>query len=200
MGASKTGLAVVGGVVGGGAGLLLGFFAMYGLASLLTKSREAQAYLTLVIVPSVGLLGAITGAAVGAVLGGKRGLATPVAAVGAMLVVATIMIGFAWHRRTRPADVSVRNASTIAFTNVYLGGDFRRSTRIGDLAPGETSTPVPIDLDRPETFNALEGRAGGGYVRHRLTGDELTALADGDYVWVVGGTEGELTYSLEPAR
>ncbi|MCK6544811.1 hypothetical protein L6R52_03015 [Myxococcota bacterium] len=199
MGTSRTGLTIAGGVVGGGAGLLLGIFAMYALANLVTKSRELQAYLTLVIVPSVGLLGAITGAALAAVLAGKRGAPLAVAALGVATTLAILALGAAWHHRERPANLTIRNDSTADIKNLFLGGDFRRNTRIGDLSPGQTSTPVPIDLARPETFNALEGRTttGGGYVRHRLEPEETANIEDGNYLWIIGGADGALTYDLQ---
>jgi hypothetical protein len=55
---------------------------------------------------------------------------------------------------------------------------------------------VPIDLDTPDTFNALEGRAGTGYVRHRVSDAEVSSLRDGDLEWVVRGSDGALEYEL----
>jgi hypothetical protein len=62
-GKKRLGLGCVGAVFGTVLGGLLGAFSGYALAAMITPSRETQAYLTLVIVPAVALLGAVTMAA-----------------------------------------------------------------------------------------------------------------------------------------
>ncbi len=59
------------------------------------------------------------------------------------------------------------------------GTDFRWNTCIGDLEPA--------------TFDAFEGRAGDGSVRHRLTKEESRAVTDGEHAWLVGEEDGSLT-------
>lgn len=195
----RFGLGCLGLVVGAGLGVLLGSLAMYALASLVTKSRETQAYLTLLIVPGVALVGAITVAATLAAIPAQRSpalLAT--AGVGWTVLLVVLAFGVSWHHRARPAQMRVRNETAMPFRNLFIGGDFRRSTRLGELLPGATTAPVPVDLAQPGSFDALEGQAGSGYVRHRLTPEESAALGDGDYTWVVRGTDGALTYELVP--
>jgi len=190
------GLGCLGVVIGACVGLVLGSLAMYALAGFVTKNREAQAYLTLLIVPGVALLGAVTVGATLAAIPAKRVALLGVAGVGWALLIGVLALGVSWHHRSRPAQVRVRNETSMPFHNLFLGGDFRRSTRIGELGPGETSRAVDVDLDQPGTFDALEGRAGSGYVRHWLSVAEAAAIADGNYAWVVRGEDGALSYEL----
>ena len=85
---------------------------------------------------------------------------------------------------------------------MFLGGYFRRSTRVGDIAPGQTSAPIRVDLDTPGTYDAIEGRAADGYVRN--TFHEHRALPDGNYTIVVSGELPKFDYefrsSTAPAR
>ncbi len=196
MNKARLGLGCLGAVLGGGLGLVAGSLAMYALAGLVTRSRETQAYLTVVIVPLVALLGAVTLGSTLAAIPARRTPYLVVAAVGWVLLVLVLALGIGWNHRARPAKVRVRNETAMPFRNLFLGGDFRRSTGLGELAPGETSRAVGVDLAQPGSFDALEGRAGGGYVRHHLSPEEAAAIADGDYVWIVRGEDGALTYEL----
>lgn len=199
MNKTRVGLGCLGFVLGGAAGLLIGAVASYALAGLITSSRETQAYLVVLIVPAVALVSGLTGAATLAWLATRSGPLLALSAPGWLLMMAVLALGLSWSKSSRPGSVSVRNATTIPFENVYLGSDFRRNTRIGDLAPGQTSSPVNVDLDNPATFNGLEGRAGDGYVRHQLSKEESAAVSDGAHVWVVGEADGALTYELVAA-
>ena len=64
----RLGLGCAGALFGTLLGGMIGAFASYPLAAMLTSSRETQAYLTLLIVPAVALLGALTVAATFAAL------------------------------------------------------------------------------------------------------------------------------------
>jgi hypothetical protein len=193
---TRIAVGVLGFFVGGAVGAFIGVFASYAIAERITDSRETQAYLTLLVIPAVGFVGAITTLAALAWATQRRGL--PIAVAGGMVLAVVLALGASWRHVSRPARVRVQNASDLAFERVHLGGDFRRSTAIGGLAPGETSRAIEVDLDKPGTFDALEGGAGDGYVRHRLTREESAALPDGDYVWIVRGGADGLTYELAP--
>jgi hypothetical protein len=166
----------------------------------LTDSSEAQAYLVLLIVPMIALLGAVTGAAtLGLRFGRSRGLVM-VAAPGWLMLLGVVGLSVAWAMPSRPGHVTVRNESTVSFRNVYLGSDYRRSTRIGFLRPGETSGALQVDLDNPHTFDALAGESPAELLRQRLSAEATTALTGLDYQWVVSGSDGALTFRFEPAR
>lgn len=183
--------------LGGGVGLVIGSGASYAIAGLITDSRETQAYLAVLIVPAIALVGAMTVAAsIGAMAqsSAPRLLAT---VPGWLVLIAAVLLAVQWSRPARPATVLVRNDTRTPIQNLYLGSDFRRNSRIGDLAAGATSPPIPVDLANRVTFNALEGRAAGDYVRHRLSPDQTADLADGTYLWTVGGEPGALTYRFE---
>jgi hypothetical protein len=192
----RVGLGCLGGLVGAVLGGAAGSFAMYALAGLVTSNREQQAYLVVVIIPAVAVLGAVTVAATLALLPGRMPALLPVAAAGWLSLTLVGALGARWHHRGQPARVTVRNETNLRFENLFVGGDFRRSSRIGELGPGETSRALPIDLKTPDTFNALEGRAGTGYVRHRVSDAETASLGDGDLEWVVRGSDGALEYEL----
>lgn len=196
---SKTRIAVggLGFLLGGGIGLVIGGGAAYPIAELITSSRETQAYLAVLIVPAMILIGGMT---LALTLLGLTARSIPRLALGIpgwLLLVIALMLAVQWSRVARPAQISVRNETATPIQNLYLGGDFRRNTRIGDIAPGETSATVTVDLDKPLTFSALEGRCGGDYVRHRLQPEAREGLPDRDYLWVVGGEPGALTYRFE---
>lgn len=195
----RVGLGCLGFVLGGGAGLLVGALSSYGVANLLTSSRETQAYLTVVIVPALAFLGGLTGAATLAWLATRTGPLLALAAPGWLVLLGALVLGLSWNHRSRPAIVTVRNETTTPFLNLYLGSDFRRNTRIGDLAPGTTSQAVTVDLDLASTFDGLEGRAGDGYVRTHLPKAQTESLSSGDYQWVVREAGGALTYEFVPA-
>lgn len=192
----RVGLGCLGFVLGAGAGLLVGGLSSYAVANLLTSSRETQAYLTVLIVPAIAFLGGLSGAATLAWLATRTGPLLAVSAPGWLVLMGVLALGLTWNHRSRPASVTVRNETTTPFLNLYLGSDFRRNTRIGDLEPGATSAPVTVDLDLPSTFDGLEGRAGDGYVRHHLTKEQSDAVTDGEHGWVVGEVGGELTYEF----
>lgn len=197
----QVGLGCGGFALGAGLGLILGAASGYGLASVLTSSKETQAYLLVLIVPAVALLSGLTFAATAAWLAERKGPGLLfVAAPGWLLLLCCLVLAFAWNRSARPATVTIRNDTSKPFHDLYLGKDFRRNQRVGELAPGETSAPFSIDLDEPATFGGLEGRTdtSGEYVRHTLPRDESSNLPDGDYVWVVGDDDGRLTYSFQP--
>ena len=196
---ARLGLGCLGLVLRALAGALLGGFSAYALASALTKSRETQAYLTVLIVPSVALLGGLTLAATLALIPVKRGPLVPVAAVGWALVFGVLVMGVLWNHTSRPAQLRVQNETALPFRNLFVGGDFRRSTRLGELEPGATSRSVAVDLDEPGTFDALEGLAGSGYVRHRLTPAEASVVRGSELRWIVRGVDGALSYEFVPA-
>jgi hypothetical protein len=199
MNKTRVALGCLGFVLGGGGGLVVGAGGSYAIASLLTSSRETQAYLTVLIVPAIALVGALTVGATLAWFATRTGPLLAVAAPGWLVLLATLALAITWSKVARPAKVTVRNETSAPFEALHLGSDFRRNTSIGDLGPGETSAPVSVDLDRPETFNAVEGRARGDSVRHHLPAEQTSGLSGGDYVWVVGGEPGTLTYRFEPA-
>lgn len=195
----RVGLGCLGFVLGGGAGLLVGALSSYAVANLLTSSRETQAYLTVLIVPGIAFLSGLSGAATLAWLATRTGPLLALSVPGWLVVVGALALGLSWNHRSRPASVTVRNETKTPFLNLYLGSDFRRNTSLGDLAPGQTSTPAAVDLDLPATFDGLEGRAGDGFVRTHLSKQQSHALADGDYQWVVREVDGALTYEFVPA-
>jgi hypothetical protein len=198
---TKTRIAVgcLGLLLGGGVGLVIGGGASYAIAELITPSRETQAYLAVLIVPALALIGGVTLALtlLGLAAGSLPRLALSIP--GWLLLGGALLLAVRWSRVARPAELSVRNETATRIESLYLGGDFRRNTRIGDIAPGESSAPVTIDLDRPLTFSALEGRCGNDQVRHWLAPEEREGLPDGDYLWIVGGEPGALTYRFEAA-
>lgn len=196
MNKTRIGLGCLGFVLGGGCGLLVGALSSYALAGLFTSSRETQAYLTVLLVPLVAVIGGLTVAASLAWLATRSGPLLAISAPGWLVLMGVLALGLSWNHRGRAGTVTVRNESTRRFENVYLGSDFRRNTRLGDLEPGATSAPVTVDLDLASTFDGLEGRAGDGYVRHHLTKEESSAVTDGEHGWVVGETGGELTYEF----
>lgn len=195
----RVGLGCLGFVLGGGLGLIVGAASSYAVAGLITNSRETQAYLTVLIVPGIAFVGALTLGATLAWFATRSGPLLAISAPGWLILLAALTLAVTWSKVSRPANVSVRNETQTPFVAVYLGSDFRRNTRIGDVAPGETSAAVPVDLDRPSTFNGIEGRAADDYVRHHLADELTSSLADGDYVWVVSGSPGSLSYSFQPA-
>jgi len=188
---TRIALGCLGFVLGGG--LLVGSRSSYALAALFTSSRETQ---TVLIIPAVAFIGGLTVAATLAWVATRSGPLLAVSAPGWLVLMGTLALGLWWNHRGRAGTVTVRDESTRRFENVFLGSDFRRNTRIGDLEPGATSAPVTVDLDLPATFDAIEGRAGDGYVRHHLTKEERGAVADGEHAWVVGEAGGELTYEF----
>lgn len=195
----RVGLGCLGFVLGGGAGLLVGALSSYGVANLLTSSRETQAYLTVVIVPALAFLGGLTGAATLAWLATRTGPLLALSLPGWLVLLGALALGLSWSHRSRPATVTVRNETTTPFLNLFLGSDFRRNARIGDLPPGTTSQGVTVDLDLASTFDGLEGRAGDGYVRTHLSKVQSESLPSGDYQWVVREAGGALTYEFVPA-
>lgn len=196
---SKTRIAAgcLGFLLGGFIGLVLGGGAGYAIGELITPSRETQAYLAVLIMLAMILISGATVALTLLGLAARSGPRLALSIPGWLLMAVVFVLAVQWSRATRPAQVTVRNLTDTPIVNLYLGGDFRRNTRIGNLDPGASSAPVKVDLDRPETFSALEGRCGGDYVRHRLVPEEREGLPDGDYVWVVAGEPGALTYRFE---
>lgn len=187
------GAVIIGVLVGGVLGLMIGVYANYGIAQLFAEGREAQAYMTLLVIPSVAILGSSTGLFAGLFLW-KRWFALP-ALLGmvALLVCIGLGISFSWNHR--PADFVIENRTSVTFEKVFLGGDFRRSTRVGQINPGATSRIIRVDLDTPGTFVSIDGRAGDGYVRH--TFDDARNLPDGDYTIVVSGEPPKFRYVLK---
>jgi hypothetical protein len=114
----------------------------------------------------------------------RKGLVL-VAAVGWVLLGLIFMLGASWSQVGRAGQVRVRNETSSDFKALFLGSDFRRNQRIGDLDSGATSAPLSVDLENPATFNALEGRAGDRSVRHTLSSAEASSLEAGAYTWVV---------------
>lgn len=194
---TQVGIGCVGMVVGLVVGGMLGALSAYAIASLVTSSRETQAYLTLLVVPAVAVAGVVSGGALALAVARRRTAPLVVGLVGGAVLVGVLALGALWHRRSKPGELRVRNETSVDFENLYVGGDFRRSTRIGGLASGETSAAVPIDLDEPGTFDALEGRAGGSFVRHRLGGSEREGLESGDYLWTVRDGADGFAYAFE---
>ncbi|MEZ4458488.1 MAG: hypothetical protein R3E66_01925 [bacterium] len=187
--------------VGGILGLMVGVYANYGIAQFFADGREAQAYFTLLVIPCVSLVGAATGLFLALTVLWKRWMAAPAALGGATLLLAT-GLGASFSGNHRPAEVTIENRTNLPFERVFLGGDFRRSTRVGDIAPGATSDPIRVDLDTPGTYDKIEGRAGDGYVRN--TFHEHRALPDGNYTIVVSGELPKFDYEFRsntaPAR
>jgi len=176
-------LAIMALVLGGLIGLMIGVYANYGVAELFADTKEAQAYFTLIVIPTVGLIGAGTGL-FGALILWKRWFAIP-AGLGVLMLIITTVLGvrFSWNHR--PAEFRVENRTNVHFEQVFLGGDFRRSTRVGSIAPGASSRAIRVNLDTPGTYNKINGNAGDGYVRHGFY--DAQDLPNGDYRIVVSG-------------
>ncbi len=193
----QVGLGCLGGVVGAVAGLIVAGASGYALAELVTDSAETQAYLLVLLVPGLAFLGAVTGATTLAAWPTKSRPLAFVGSAGLLALGLLFALGLSWGHRTRPAQVRVRNETSVTFTSVYVGSDFRRNQRIGELAPNETSRRVPVDLDRPSTFNAIDGNSPRGYVRHHL-GPSPSVPEGTDFVWVVSEAEPDgLRFSFE---
>lgn len=203
MDTKRVAIGCLGSFLGGGLGGVLGAAGGYGIASLLTSSSETQAYLVVLIVPVVALVGAVAGGLTAAWATKRQSpLLLVLAAPGWLVLAGSAVLAVSWSASSRPARVTVTNASSRAFHAVYLGGDFRRNQRVGELAPGETSRSFSVDLDTPSTFNGLEGTTDtpGEYVRRRLSADETMGLEGTEFEWVVGELDGQLTYTFGPAR
>lgn len=184
-------------VLGLAVGAMVGVLSAYAVASLLTPSRETQAYLTLLVVPAMAVVGALASSSLALGVATRRVPALIVGVALGLVLVVVLALGVRWHHRAKPGELRVRNETSTDFENLFVGGDFRRSTRVGSLAAGETSRPVAIDLDEPGTFDALEGRAGGRTVRTRLQGGERQGLEAGDYVWIVREGDDGFAYAFE---
>jgi len=180
-------------VFGAALGAVLGVYSSYALAEFFSANHEKQAYLTIVIIPAVGLLGAIAVSSTALGVATRMKAAVMLAGLGWGLLALVLANGLMFHHIARPSEVRVQNQTKLMFQNVFVGGDFRQSHRIGNVAPGETSESVIVDLDRPPTYNQIEGRAGIGYVRYR---DERKSLTDGNYTYVVREEADKLTYEL----
>lgn len=197
----RVGLGCLGFLVGGALGVVIGSMGAYGIASLITSSTETQAYLTVLIVPAVAFIGGLTVALTAAWLPTRKGPLVFLAIPGWLVLAGCVALAAVWSANSKPARVTVRNASSRPFHNLYLGSDFRRNQRVGELGPGETSPSFNIDLATPGTFSGLEGRTDvdGEYVRHRLTPAEASNLEGTTFEWVVGEADGQLTYRFQPA-
>jgi hypothetical protein len=180
-------------VFGAALGAVLGVYSSYAIAELFTASREKQAYLTITIIPAIALLGALSVSATALGVVTRKKVAVILAGLGWGLLTLVLVKGLMFHHISRPSEFRVENQTQIMFQNVFVGGDFRQSHRVGNIAPGETSDAVIVDLDQPPTYNQLEGRAGAGYVRYR---DASKSLTDGNYTYVVREEAEKLTYEL----
>jgi hypothetical protein len=189
-------LGCAGFILGGVTGLCVGSVAGFPLGELMGASHEAQAYLMVLIAPMIALLGAVTGAAALASIPPKRGPYLMIAGLGSLILGGLMVLGTIWSVPAKSAGVRVRNATNVDFTNLYLGADYRRNQRIGQLEAGETSARFNVDLANPATFRGLEGKANDEYVRHQLPLGECEDLPEGDYLWVVRGEPGALEYSF----
>lgn len=180
-------------VFGAALGAVLGVYSSYAIAEIFTGGHEKQAYLTIMIIPAIALLGALSVSATALGVVTRKKAVMVLAGLGWGLLMLVLVNGLIFHRVSRPSEFRVENQTPIMFQNVFVGGDFRQSHRIGNIAPGQTSDPVTVDLDKPPTYNQLEGRAGAGYVRYR---EASTSLTDGNYTYVVREEADKLIYEL----
>jgi hypothetical protein len=197
----KVVLAILGGLLGAIVGGVIGIGSGYPLAELCGVTRsETQAYFQLFVAMPLGaLLGIATGAAALSLFVAER--KTPlliVTLLGTALLVSGLVMGLRWATPARPAEFRVRNAASEPLDQLYLGHDFRRSTKLGTLAPGATSEFHTVDLDARGSFNGVHGRLGNRNVQLTLPLDQQTALEPGRYTYVVQ-LEGE-TLELELIR
>lgn len=180
--------------VGGTLGGLLGVFSAYPLAALFSENFEKQAYLTIVIIPAVALVGALAASSTSLAVAFRKKVFLALAGVAWATLFVILVKGLIFSHISRPSKFRVENRTNIRFENVFIGSDFRQSKRLGAIAPNETSDPVKVDLDKPSSFNRIEGRAGAGYVRYF---DSSKSLPDGDYRYVVSGKADALVYTLK---
>ena len=91
------------------------------------SSRETQAYFQVfVAMPLGGLVGLVTGAAgLAAIVAERRTALLIVALIGALVLIATAVIGVRWSTPKRPAEFRVRNDASEPLEQTYLGHDFR---------------------------------------------------------------------------
>lgn len=181
-------LGLVGAVPGGLVGAFVGIFAGYAIAELVgVSSREAQAYFQmLVAMPAIGLLGAFAGAfALASIPEGRKPVLPALSLVGFVLVFATCGLGLHWNADSRPASFRVRNDASQALERVYMGPDFRRASRVGDVPPGTTTDYKRADLDEPGSFNAVRGRYADDNFTLSLDSEQLETLDAEKYTFVV---------------
>ena len=192
-------LALVGGILGGLIGAGIGIASGYALAEFVgVEHRETQAYFQVfVAMPACGLIGLLTGAAALAAIASERKLALGVVALlGAAALLFALVLGIRWHTPKRPAEFRVRNDTSAAFEQTYLGHDFRRTRSIGSVGAGATSDYVEVDLDERGTFNAVRGAQHGRQFQLTLELEQQQSLDPGRYTYVVREVEGQLTLEL----
>lgn len=177
----ELGLGCLGFSAGGLLGASLGIWSGYGIAALSTPNAEKQAYMLLLIVPAIALIGAYSLALTLSALprrSWKRVLAT---IPGWLVLLFALILGMRFHAVERPATLRLRNETTFPLEQVYVGLDFRRSTRLGQIPPG-SSTTTSIDLARRGTFGRISGHwQGKGFTLW----DPDTRQETGDLTYVV---------------
>lgn len=191
--------AISGGVVGGLIGAIVAIASGYGVAEALgISSRETQAYFQVfVAMPLGGLVGLVTGAAgMSAIVAERRTALMIVALIGALVLIATAVIGVRWSTPTRPAEFRVRNDASEPLEQTYLGHDFRRATSLGSIAPGSTTDYHTVDLDQRGSFNAVRGAYRGSQVQLTLELERQTSIDPGRYTYVVHERDGVLALDL----
>jgi hypothetical protein len=194
-------LAIAGGVLGGLIGAIVAIASGYGVAEALgISSRETQAYFQVfVAMPLGGLVGLVTGAAgLAAIVSERRAALLIVALIGAIMLIATAVIGVRWSTPKRPAEFRVRNDASEPLEQTYLGHDFRRATSLGSIAPGSTTAYHSVDLDERGSFNAVRGAYRGSQFQLTLELERQTSLDAGRYTYVVQERDGVLALELIP--
>jgi hypothetical protein len=192
-------LAIAGGVLGGLIGAIVAIASGYGVAEALgISSRETQAYFQVfVAMPLGGLVGLVTGAAgLAAIVSERRAALLIVALIGAIMLIATAVIGVRWSTPKRPAEFRVRNDASEPLEQTYLGHDFRRATSLGSIAPGSTTAYHSVDLDERGSFNAVRGAYRGSQFQLTLELERQTSLDAGRYTYVVHERDGVLALEL----
>ncbi len=178
---------------GAALGAALGFYAAYSIAELFSANHEKQAYLTLPIIPALALLGGLTvsATAIGVIF--RKKAMFVLGGIGWALLLVVLIKGLVFNHISRPAQLRVENRSNVTIEAVFIGSDFRRSQRLGNISPKEFSKSVTVDLDNPTSYNQIEGRAAAGYVRNRGSNE---SLPDGNYTYVVSGTVNDFNYAI----
>jgi hypothetical protein len=192
-------LAISGGVLGGLIGAIVAIASGYGVAEALgISSRETQAYFQVfVAMPLGGLVGLVTGAAgMSAIVAERRTALLIVALVGAIVLIATAVVGVRWSTPKRPAEFRVRNDASEPLEQTYLGHDFRRATSLGSIAPGSTTDYHTVDLDQRGSFNAVRGAYRGSQVQLTLELERQNSIEPGRYTYVVHERDGVLALEL----
>jgi hypothetical protein len=192
---------IIGGILGLILGGIIGIGSGYAVAELLgISSRETQAYFQVFVAMPVGaLVGLLTGAATLGLISADRKLPLLlVSLIGSALLLGALVMGLRWSSPERPAEVRVRNETSAALEQTYLGHDFRRATSLGTVAPGTTTAFHEVDLAERGSFNAVRGQRAGATFQLTLELDQQTSLQAGRYTYVVRERDGQLELELQP--